>query len=176
MSREANALTPVHGNHTIEPPARSGTPAGAWHASGVEDTLAFLKVDPQSGLSPAEVEERLRQHGHNELVERGLKSPWRILWEQVTAPMMLVLLFAAGIKALFRDWRDTIAILAIVLLNALLGFFQEYRAERAMAALKRMASPLVRVRRGGRVEQVPAAELVPGDVVLLEAGSAVPAD
>lgn len=104
----------------------------------------------------------MREYGPNELVERGLKSPWRILWEQLTAVMMLVLVVAAAIRALSGDYLDAGAILATVALNAILGFVQGYRAERAMAALKKLAAPLVRVRRAGRVQEIGAGELVPG--------------
>ena len=115
------------------------------------------------------------QYGPNELVEHGVKSPWRIL-DQFKETMVLVLIIAAVISALLSDWKDAIAILAIVILNAILGFVQEYRAEKAMQALKKMAAPIVRVRRDGQVLEIEAHELVPGDIILLEAGSAVPAD
>ncbi len=106
----------------------------------------------------------------------GGKSPWRILWEQLTALLVIILIFAAVVSALLGDFKDAIAIGAIVVLNAVLGFSQEYRAEKAMAALKKMAAPAVRVRRGGEVRAIPAARLVPGDIVLLEAGNIVAAD
>ncbi|MBM3460330.1 MAG: HAD-IC family P-type ATPase, partial [Armatimonadetes bacterium] len=154
-----------------------------WHQIAAEVVLARLETDAAQGLSDQDAAVRLRQHGPNELVERGLKSPWQILWEQVTAVMILVLVGSALVKALValqhanpREWIDVGAILAIVVLNVILGFVQEYRAEKAMAALKRLAAPLVRVRRGGRVRELPARELAPGDLVLLEAGSVVPAD
>ncbi|HYM12743.1 MAG TPA: HAD-IC family P-type ATPase, partial [Bryobacterales bacterium] len=90
--------------------------------------------------------------------------------------MVRILILAGLISAALRDYHDAIAILAIVALNALLGFTQEYRAEKAMAALKRLAAPAARVRRNGRVREIPARELAPGDIVLLEAGNLVPAD
>ena len=148
----------------------------SWHTSEVGDVLDRLHVDPEQGLSAHEVEQRLREHGPNELIERGLTSPWRILWEQVTAIMVVVLIIAAVISMLLGDYLDAIVILAIVVLNALLGFVQEYRAERAMAALKRMAAPVVKVRREGQVQQVPGREIVPGDILLLQAGDAVSGD
>jgi len=147
-----------------------------WHEVETEQVLAQVKSDGAAGLTTAEVERRLAEHGPNELVERGVKSPWRILWEQLTATMILILIVAAIISGFLGDWKDTVAILAIVILNAVLGFSQEYRAEKAMAALKQMAVPTVRVRRDGRVAEVPASSLVPGDVALLEAGVVVPAD
>jgi Ca2+-transporting ATPase len=118
----------------------------------------------------------LAEHGPNELVERGLKSPWRILWEQLTGLMVVILIVAAVVSGALGDWKDAIAILAIVVLNAVLGFSQEFRAEKAMAALKQLAVPTVKVRRDGHVGETSARELVPGDVALLEAGALVPAD
>jgi Ca2+-transporting ATPase len=133
-------------------------------------------TDAAHGLSTAEAARRLIQHGPNELVERGAKSPWRIVWEQLTATMVVILIVAAVISAALGDYKDTIIILAIVVLNAILGFTQEYRAERAMAALKKLAVPIVKVRRDGHVQELAARELVLGDIVLLEAGNLVPAD
>ncbi|MCH8338609.1 MAG: ATPase, partial [Chloroflexi bacterium] len=148
----------------------------SWHTSETREVLDRLHVDPEQGLSAHEVEQRLREHGPNELVERGLKSPWRILWEQLTGIMVIVLIIAALVSLLLGDRLDAIVILAIVVLNAILGFVQEYRADRAMAALKRMAAPVVKVRREGQLQQVPAREIVPGDILLLEAGDAVSGD
>ena len=147
-----------------------------WHLLSVEDVLSGLAVDPASGLETLEASRRLDRFGPNELIERGLKSPWRILWEQLTDYMVLILIGAAVVSALVKDVLDGAIILAIVVLNAALGFVQEYRAEQAMAALKRMSSPVVRVRREGRIVEIDASDLVPGDIVLLEAGSAIPAD
>jgi Ca2+-transporting ATPase len=148
----------------------------SWHTLDNGTVLQTLDTSPTAGLTDAEAQKRLDQVGPNELIERGVKSPWLILWEQLTAVMMLVLVAAAGIKLFLGEYVDAVAILAIVVLNAVLGLIQEYRAERAMAALKRMAAPMVRVRRDGRVRDIPARTLVPGDVILLEAGSIVPAD
>jgi Ca2+-transporting ATPase len=148
----------------------------SWHSSDSSEILHRLRVDPERGLKPDEALARLREHGPNELVERGLKSPWHILWEQLTAIMVVVLIIAAVISLLLGDYLDAIAILAIVVLNAILGFVQEYRADRAMAALKRMAAPVVKLRRAGRLLEVPAREIVPGDIILLEAGDVVSAD
>jgi Ca2+-transporting ATPase len=128
------------------------------------------------GLSETEAQARLAQYGPNELVERGGKSPLKILWQQFTSTMVLILIAAAVISGLLGKVTETIAIAAIVVLFALLGFVQEYRAEQAMAALKKLSVPIVRVIRGGERREISARELVPGDVVQLEAGSAVPAD
>ncbi|HSR32178.1 MAG TPA: HAD-IC family P-type ATPase, partial [Anaerolineae bacterium] len=147
-----------------------------WYRKELGEVVSLLGTDVQAGLASAEAERRLAEHGPNELVERGLKSPWRILWEQLTGLMVVILIVAAVVSGALGDWKDAIAILAIVVLNAVLGFSQEFRAEKAMAALKQLAVPTVKVRRDGHVVQISALDLVPGDVVLLEAGALVPAD
>jgi Ca2+-transporting ATPase len=147
-----------------------------WYTSDVADVLKTLQTDRATGLSPAEVERRLEQHGLNELIERGTKSPWSILWEQLTGILVVILILSAGVSAILGEVEDTIVILAIVVLNALLGFSQEYRAEQAIAALKKLAVPTVKVRRNGEIQEISARELVPGDIVILEAGNKVPAD
>jgi Ca2+-transporting ATPase len=146
-----------------------------WHTLDFKNVLDQLNATA-AGLTSEEAAYRLEQYGPNELVEKPLASPLKIFWEQITSPLVLLLLFAAGISALLGKFDSVIAIMLIVILNALLGVVQEYRAERAMAALKQMAAPLVRVRRDGHMEDISARLLVPGDVVLLEAGSIVPAD
>jgi len=128
------------------------------------------------GLGAGEAEARLTEHGPNALVERGGKNPLAILKDQFVSVMVLLLIGAGLISVLLGEYTDAIAILAIVILNAVLGFVQEYRAERAMQALKSLAVPTVRVRRGGHVAEISARDLVPGDIVLLDAGSSVPAD
>jgi P-type Ca2+ transporter type 2C len=140
------------------------------------EALNQLNSSTENGLTNAEAAERLANFGPNELVERGLISPWRILWEQLTSTMVVILIIAAIVSAFLGDFKDAIAILAIVLVNAVLGFRQEYRAEQAMAALKKIAVPTVRVRREGHVHEISARELVPGDIVLLETGNLIPAD
>ena len=147
-----------------------------WHTLSVEETLAQQEVHAEQGLSQNEVKKRFEKFGPNELIEKGAKSPWKILLDQFKETMVVVLIIAALISALISDWKDAIAILVIVILNAILGFVQEYRAEQAMQALKKMAAPLVRVRRDGHVIEIEASQLVPGDIILLEAGNAVPAD
>ncbi len=154
------------------------TPDGGldWFLRSPEAATQALDVDPAAGLNDAAIQSRQAQYGLNELREAPLRSPLKILWEQLTNPLVLLLLGAALISALLGKTTELIAILAIVVLNAALGVAQEYRAEKAMAALKKMSAPLVRVRRGGRVLDIDPKELVPGDIVLLEAGSIIPAD
>jgi Ca2+-transporting ATPase len=147
-----------------------------WYRKESSEAISLLNSDAEAGLTPGEAQRRMAEHGPNELVERGLKSPWRILWEQLTGLMVVILIVAAVVSGALGDWKDAIVILAIVVLNAVLGFSQEYRAEKAMATLKKLAVPTVKVRRDGQVVEVSARELVPGDVVLLETGALVPAD
>jgi Ca2+-transporting ATPase len=147
-----------------------------WHHLSAGAVLAQLRSDADHGLSETEAVRRLAEHGPNELIERGMRSPWFILWEQLTATMVVILIAAVVVSAVLGDYKDAVAILAIVVLNAALGFTQEYRAERAVAALKKLAIPTVKARRGGRIQETSARELVPGDIVLLEAGNLVPAD
>lgn len=128
------------------------------------------------GLSSAEAGHRLAAHGPNELIDRGSKAPLRILWEQLTAVMVLILVAAAGLSLVLGKFIEAGSIGAIVILFALLGVAQEYRAERAITALRQLSVPVVRVRRDGVVVEVPATRLVPGDVVILQAGGIVPAD
>jgi Ca2+-transporting ATPase len=147
-----------------------------WHQKGVPALLAGLGTTIEQGLNEAVAKTRLVEVGPNELDERGGKHPARILWEQISSTMVLILIAAAVISGFLGKATETAAIAAIVILFALLGFVQEYRAEQAMAALKKLSVPSVRVRRGGKLIELSARELVPGDVVLLEAGNMIPAD
>jgi Ca2+-transporting ATPase len=147
-----------------------------WHVMSNADVVRALATDSERGLTTAEAAARLATRGANELVEHGTKSPWRILWEQFTAVMVLILIVAALLSLVLGKFLEAGAILAIVVLFGLLGFYQEYRAERAIAALKKLAVPAVRVRRDGQLSDISARDLVPGDLVALEAGNVVPAD
>lgn len=147
-----------------------------WYQLEPTDVLRQLGTDSAQGLSSVAVTQRLAQYGPNELQEQAVESPWLLLWKQLTATMVLILIAAAIVSAALGDYRDAIAIVAIVIFNAALGFKQEYQAEQAMAALKKLAVPTVRVRRDGAVLERSARDLVPGDIVRLEAGNLVPAD
>lgn len=147
-----------------------------WHILDKNEVATLLDTNLQNGLSAETAASRLAENGPNELIEKGTKSPWKILWEQLTGIMVVILIVAALISFFLHEYTDTIVIMIIVVLNALLGFTQEYRAEQAMAALKKMAVPHVRVRRDGHTIELSARELVFGDLVLLEAGNMIPAD
>lgn len=147
-----------------------------WHTLSVDETSHRLESSINSGLTTAAVIERRARYGANALNEKAGRSPWRMLLGQFSDFMILVLIAAAFISGLVGDVQDTVAIVVIIILNAIIGFVQEYRAERAMVALKQMAEASARVIRDGQAMTVNASELVPGDVVLLEAGNVVPAD
>lgn len=147
-----------------------------WHTQTVEAVVSELETSLENGLSEETARERQTTYGPNELIEKGGKHPLKILWQQFTSTMVLILIAAAVVSGLLGKVTETVAIAAIVVLFALLGFVQEYRAEKAMAALKKLAVPLVRVVRGGQKREVSARDLVPGDLIALEAGNAVPAD
>lgn len=147
-----------------------------WYQLSTSEVLEKLESDPEHGLTAAEAAKRLEQFGPNELIEKGSKSPWLILWDQMKEPMVVVLIVAAVVSILLREFEDAFIILAIVILNAVLGFSQEYRAEQAIAALKQLSVPVVKVKRDGLTKEISALELVPGDIVGLETGGLVPAD
>jgi len=159
----------------------SSNSPSSWHTVAIDKTLQQLSSNKDAGLSSQQVSERLQQYGPNELEETGGRSPWSIFVDQFTNIMLLMLMGVAVISA-FLDIRsntfpkDAIAIFTIVILNGILGFFQEQSAEKALAALKNLASPLVRVLRDGKTSDIAAKELVPGDVMLLEAGVKIAAD
>ncbi|HXV18906.1 MAG TPA: HAD-IC family P-type ATPase, partial [Candidatus Omnitrophota bacterium] len=152
------------------------TTTNRWHELSVEEALKSLGVEGDRGLSKPEASKRLSENGPNELVDRGAKGIWQILLDQLKGAMMIVLLVAAIVSFFVGDLKDAVVILIIVVLNTILGLSQEYRAEKAIVALKKMSVPVVRVRRDGELLEISAKDLVIGDVVLLEAGGAVPAD
>jgi Ca2+-transporting ATPase len=147
-----------------------------WHQLAISDVLQHLGSDLANGLTVTAAERRLRQYKLNQLAETGIKSPWQILWGQLSDTLVVILLLAAMIAGMLGDYKDAIGILAIVLLIALLGFSQEYRAQQAMANLKQRSVPTVKVRRSGSIQKISAQHLVPGDIVLLQAENLVPAD
>jgi Ca2+-transporting ATPase len=146
-----------------------------WHVRTAEEVFAFLRSGPE-GLSGQEAGKRLEEHGPNLLTEKKKRSPFALFLDQFKDFMILVLIAAAVVSGLIGEATDAIAIVVIVSLNAVIGFVQEYRAEKAMAALKRMAAPEATVLRDGMPEKIEARLLVPGDVVIAEQGDVVPAD
>jgi Ca2+-transporting ATPase len=150
--------------------------AREWHRLSAEEVLGLLQVSASTGLADGEVRRRRRQHGANALREPPPPSVLALFLRQFQDFMVLVLLGATAVSFAMGERGDAITIVAIVVVNAILGFVQEYRAERSMAALRQLTAPTARVRRGGEEMRVPAQDLVPGDILLLEAGDRVPAD
>ncbi len=162
----------------------------AWHTLEVDQTIEALDSDRDRGLTPQQVQERRERYGSNELEETSGRSTWQILLDQFTNIMLLMLIAVALISGVLDivsmqsgnlkpgeiPFKDTIAILTIVVLNGVLGFLQESRAEQALAALKKLSSPRVRLIRDRKTLEVASKELVPGDIMLLEAGVQIAAD
>jgi Ca2+-transporting ATPase len=158
------------------PPAQNDLESVSWHALEPEEVLEQLDVPAATGLSSDEAKKRLEQYGPNELVERGGTTFLQMLWAQINSFVIWLLIGAALISALLQDWVEAGAILLIVVLNAIMGIIQESRAQASLAALKKMAAPEAQVVRDGHRQTIPARELVPGDMVFIEAGNFVPAD
>ena len=142
----------------------------------VERAIDQLGSNHHTGLDPDEVQRRQAEYGKNALPTDSGTNWFELIIGQFTDLMVIILIVAAVISLFLGDVKDVIVIMAIVILNAALGIFQEYRAERALAALNAMQVPLVRVRRGGAVIQISAEDLVPGDIIILQEGDRVPAD
>ncbi|MCK9988850.1 MAG: P-type Ca2+ transporter type 2C [Azoarcus sp.] len=147
-----------------------------WHTLGRAATAAALEVDPERGLASADAAERLARVGENRLAEAPPRPAWLKFLDQFRSFLIVVLIFASALAGAIGELKDALVILVVVVLNASLGFWQEHRAERTLSALKDMLAAQARVRRDRRQMEVDAASLVPGDVVLLEAGDRVPAD
>ncbi len=148
----------------------------AWHQCTTAEVVRELQSDLSAGLSAAEATRRQAQYGANRLVEVSGRGPWQILAEQLRSAMVALLFVAAIVSVFLEEYIDAAAVVVIVLLNATIGFVQDYRAEQALAALKRLTVPRMRVRRDGSLREVSAGDLVPGDLVILEVGNLVPAD
>ena len=154
-------------------PAKKST--ALWHSLPTAEVLTQLQSTP-TGLKTAEVTERRATHGSNVLQEAAPVSRWLVFGRQFTNVIVWVLIVAGGVSLAIGEWLDGGIILAVVVINAVIGFMQEHSAEQALQALRRMTAPMVKVRRDDAVVSLPAGELVPGDMVELEAGDLVPAD
>ena len=163
-------------SQTHSPAASDIDHAAHWHTLEVPDVITRLGTDAESGLSAEIATERLGSTGPNRLNEKPKTPAWRLFLSQYNDFMIYVLLVAVGISALEGQVPESVAILAILLLNGVLGFIQEYRAEKALDALQQLSAPVATVIRDGAESDIPAEQLVPGDIVLLEAGDKVPAD
>ncbi|HET6391357.1 MAG TPA: HAD-IC family P-type ATPase [Blastococcus sp.] len=150
-------------------------PAVRWHVLSRQDVLGTLDSTPQ-GLTDHAAARRAERDGRNELPVSEATPAWRILARQFVSPLIGILVLCFGVTLVLREWVDAVAILVILLLNAGIGFWQERKAETAVRALQQLSAPVCRVLRDGQERELPAVELVPGDVVLLESGERVPAD
>ena len=147
-----------------------------WYALSSELCATRLNAHSERGLSSEDARDRLAARGPNELPEAHPPSPIKLFFSQFTSVIVWVLIGAAVVSGLLEDWLDAVAILAIVLFNGVLGFIQEFRAERSLAALRKMSVATARVFRDGVLRSIPARELVSGDLISLEAGDRIPAD
>jgi Ca2+-transporting ATPase len=147
-----------------------------WHAMDPQQVARELGVDPQRGLAGDEVARRLAQHGPNELTQEERDSPWKLFFDQFKNILVIILIVATVLSAFVGEYVDAIIILVIILFCAVLGFVQEYRASKALDALKSMLTPMITVLRDGTEQEVASKDLVPGDVLVLEAGDRIPAD
>ena len=161
-------------------PAKSTAPPNdlsiTWHAISADEALQKLETPEERGLTSVEAERRLKQFGPNQLLEKKRRTFLQMVFEQLKSFVIILLISAAIISGVLGEYIDAGAIIAIVLLNTVLGVVQESRAEEALAALKRMAAPDSQVLRDGKRATIPATQLVPGDIVFMEAGYYVPAD
>ena len=151
-------------------------PIKNWHSESAEFAAAQLKVEPASGLAAEVAKARLVEYGPNRLAEKLPRPAWLKFLDQFKSFLILILIAAAILAGLVGDLTDAVVIALVVLANAVMGFMQEHRAEAALAALENMLAPVARVRRDGQLTEIPALELVPGDLLLLEAGDRIPAD
>ncbi len=147
-----------------------------WHSIGVDAVLRELDTDPHRGLTEEAVRNRLEQYGYNELKKEEKASPLTLFCNQFKNLLIVILLIATVLSALVGEMVDASIIMAIVIFCAVLGFIQEYRAERSLEALKKMLTPTITVIRGETEKEIPSKELVPGDIMLLNAGDKIPAD
>jgi Ca2+-transporting ATPase len=146
-----------------------------WHEN-IEFAVGKLNTDPEKGLQDAEASARKAKYGPNQLAEKPGRSPIQLFLDQLRDFIIWVLIGAALVSGFLKEWIDALAIIGIVILNSILGFIQEFRAEKSLAALKKLSSPTTKVIRGGKHIIIPSSEIVPGDLVEMEAGDYVPAD
>jgi Ca2+-transporting ATPase len=147
-----------------------------WYLRSADDVIDYWKSHREEGLTTEEVRSRLARHGYNELLASHSKSRWQIMISQFQDFMVLVLLGATLISALLGEYADAVTILVIVIINAVLGYIQEYRAEKSIEVLQKMAAPMALVIRNGMSQHVPARSLVPGDILAIETGQKIAAD
>jgi P-type Ca2+ transporter type 2C len=146
------------------------------HSLPAPEVERQLETSSKSGLNIDEVENRLKKFGNNSIAEKKKISPLLIFFHQFKSPIVLLLLVAAGLSLWFQEWLNAIAIFVVILINALIGFYMEFQAARSMKALKKLSSAPAKVLRKNRLEKIDSENIVPGDIVFVEAGDLVPAD
>ena len=156
--------------------SRAETEGSMYENKQVREVGQILKCDTEKGLSRGEAEGRLKQYGENLLKEKKEKTKIALFLEQLNDPLIFILFVATAISLFLGEMEDAMIIVAVITVNAFVGVVQEGKARKAIEALKKLTSPHAIVKRGGRQMEIPAKELVPGDVVCLEAGRQVPAD
>jgi len=147
-----------------------------YHCIAPDETASRLRTHIEKGLSSSEIEKRVKEHGYNELTEKPRPGFLKMLLDQFNNFLIIILIIAAIVSLALGEYVDAIAIMTIVVINAIVGVIQESKAEQALAALKKMAAPNAQVIRDGHQQTIASRELVPGDIVLIEAGNYVPAD
>jgi P-type Ca2+ transporter type 2C len=148
----------------------------SYHSRPFEEILENLEVDPDRGLSKDEAGRRLEKYGENRLRKAKTRGAWAILFDQFKSMVIIVLVIAGSVAFFFRHWAEGIAITAVLLVNAIIGFVTEWKAVRSMEALRAMGGQSARVRRDGEEMETGVEKLVPGDIVILESGDIAPAD
>ncbi len=146
------------------------------HATTIEEATVLLNSDTVQGLTIEKAKERLKRFGLNTIEEAKAISPFKILINQFKSPIVFLLLFAAGMSFWFKEWLDGIAILLVLIINAVIGFYMEFKAHKSVKALKKLSSIPAKVLRGGKLLEINSEEIVPGDIVFTEAGDMIPAD
>lgn len=147
-----------------------------FHQIKLDALVAELSTDTEKGLSAGTAAQRLEEYGRNSIRSNRRTSPWMILLHQFKSPVVYLLLIAAGMSLFFEEWLDAIAIGIVILLNAAIGFAMELQAERSMEALQQLAQQTAKVYRNGQLKEIPSDEIVPGDLLFMEAGDMVQAD
>jgi magnesium-transporting ATPase (P-type) len=178
LKRDETRWRPIKGGKIMDQAVRAinGRESAAWHAVATDQVIGRLKTDPGHGLEPDEASRRLAEHGPNRLPEGKKRGPLMRFLSQLNNILVYVLVGAGFVKLMVGLWLDAGVILGVVVINALLGFIQEGKAEKALDSIRNMLSAEARTIRGGETRLISAEELVPGDVVLLESGDRIPAD
>ncbi len=147
-----------------------------YHSITIEQAAQKLNADLEKGLTHKEAAQRLEKYGSNLITQGSIRSAWQILLSQFKSPIVYLLLFATAVSFWFQEWLDASAILVVLFVNSIIGFYMEYRAQKSMLSLRRLSSVLVKAFRDGKIYEINSDDIVPGDVVFVEAGDVIPAD